>query len=88
MRLESSWLVSRRSRFRPTRSPSGALPGPTSSTLYGPVQQCASFDTNVNDFRDDPSAGAFRICLPPPLIVVDPNSLSSSEVGLLLEDRV
>ena len=30
--LESSCIISRRSRFRPTRSPSGALPGPTINT--------------------------------------------------------
>ena len=30
--LESSCLISRRSRFRTTRSPSGALPGPTTNT--------------------------------------------------------
>ena len=70
MSFESLWLLSKRSRFRPTRSLSGAFPIPTSSILYGPVPQCVSFDTNANDLRDDPSAGAFRTCLPPPLIVL------------------
>jgi hypothetical protein len=70
MHLESSRLISRRSISRPTESPSGALPGPTSSSMYGPVQQRASLGTNANDLRAGPSVGAFETYLLSPLMVL------------------